>query len=333
MKGIDSIIVRGLAVSCRLTVSCLLLFSIPKRSMAAEPALIYATGFEVSEGFDPRFTLIGQSDWVGFGSGGNGMVTNFFPGLGQQAYIGFTAPSDREESLNVWRPINLAPIPASQNLITFSVLMQIVDSKNGQFDDFRWSVYNTNGARLFSLDFDNSALLISYGLDDTAGFVNTGLAFDNQGFYELEIRMNFARNRWTATLNDFVIVNSKPITTTGAALNLGDIDAVWSIHRPGSPGDNYMIFDNYTIRAESGASIPPRIEMSRFQANGQFGFRVFGEEGLNYAIEATSNLTDWQVIRVVTAPKDGVFEFQDPDSTKISNRIYRVRQQQAGSER
>lgn len=301
----------------------------PHTVSAAEPAVIYFTGFEVSEGFDPRFTLIGQKDWVGFGSGGNGLVTNFFPGLGQQAYVGFTPPSEREETLNVWRPVDLAPIPTNQTLITFSVLMQIVDSRNGQFDDFRWSVYNTNGARLFSVDFDNSALLISYGLDDTAGFVQTGLAFDNQGFYELTIKMNFARNVWSAMLNDFVIVNSKPMTTTGAALNLGDIDAVWSIHRPGSPGDNYMIFDNYTILAESSASIAPRIEMSRFQANGQFGFRVFGEQGLNYAVEASENMKDWQIIKVVTAPAGGVFEFQDPDSTRIATRMYRVRHQLA----
>ena len=34
--------------------------------------------------------------------------------------------------------------------------------------------------------------------------------------------MDFRRNLWTAYLSDVVIVNSRPITTSGAALNLGD---------------------------------------------------------------------------------------------------------------
>ena len=77
--------------------------------------------------------------------------------------------------------------------------MQIADSTNGQCDDFRWSVYNTNGARLFTLDFDNSSFRSR--TDSTiAPFVPTGLKFDNEGFYDLAISMNFGGNLWSATL-------------------------------------------------------------------------------------------------------------------------------------
>lgn len=293
---------------------------------AAAPEVIYRTGFEFEEGYDPQFTLAGQNGWLSFGSGGNGLVTNFFEGFGQQAYVGFAPPQNNEDLLSVWRPIDLAPIPPDQTLITFSVLMQIDDSENGQFDDFRWSVYNTNEARLFTIDFDNAALLISYGLDDDKGFVATGLAFDNQGTYELKVTMNFARNLWSASLNDVVIVNSKPITTTGAALNLGDIDAVWAIRRPGSPGDNFMLFDNYTITGAPGDSIPPRLEQQRLE-DGQFILWVFGEPGSNYAIEASTNLTDWQTIQVITAPSGGVFEVRDPAAADHGHRFYRARLQ------
>jgi hypothetical protein len=286
--------------------------------------VIHSTGFEAEEGYDAQFQLIGQNNWIGFGSGGNGLLANFFEGLGQQAYIGFAPPAPKDEVFNVWRPIGLPAIPSNQPIVKFSVLMQIMDSTNGQYDDFRWSVYNTNGARLFTLDFDNSALQISYGLDDDAGFVPTGLGFDNEGSYELALTMNFARNFWSASLNDSVIVNSKPITTTNAALNLGDIDAVWSIRKMGAAGNNFMVFDNYRITAESSRSIPPRVLPLGLSTSGQFQLRVFGEAGLNYVIEASANLAQWEPIKIISAPAGGAFDFQDPDAARLGHRFYRA---------
>lgn len=285
---------------------------------------VYSTGFEVAEGYDAEFQLVGQNSWIGFGSGGNGIITNFFEGYGQQAYIGFAPPAPKDEVFNVWRPIGLAPIHPSQPIVKFKVLMQIMDSTNGQYDDFRWSVYNTNGARLFTLDFDNSSLLISYGLDDDTGFVPTGVAFDNEGYYDLELTMNFARNLWSASLNDTIVVNSKPLTTTNAVLNFGDVDAVWSIRKAAAPGNNFMIFDNFTITTEGAPSIAPKLVPLGIAANGQFQFRVFGEQGLNYVIEASPNLAQWDAIKVINAPTGGVFDFQDPDSARLGYRFYRA---------
>lgn len=301
----------------------------PKGGLQAQPRpsygdTVYSTGFEVAEGYDPGLELVGQNNWIGFGSGGNGILTNFFEGYGQQAYIGFAPPAPKDEVLNVWRPIGLAPINPGQPIVKFTVMMQIVDSTNGQYDDFRWSVYNTNGARLFTLDFDNSSLQISYGLDNNAGFVPTGLAFDNEGYYELKVSMNFARNLWTATLNDTILVNSKEITTTNAVLNFGDVDAVWAIRKAGAAGNNFMIFDNFVITTEGAPSIPPKVLPLGLAANGQFQMRVFGEPGLNYVIEASSNLAQWEAIKIISAPAGGVFDFQDPDATRLGHRFYRA---------
>lgn len=287
-------------------------------------AVLFSTGFETSEGYDFRMPLGGQNWWVNLGSGGNGVITNFFAGLGQAAYVGFFPPTQREETLHVLRPIDFAPIPANRPLLTFRVVMQLVDSTNGQFDDFRWSVYNTNGTRLFSLDFENSSLGINYGLDDSAGFVPTGLGFDNDGSYDLEVTMNFAHNLWSASLNDYILINSKPISTAGSPLNLGDIDAVWVIRNPASPGDNFMAFDNYSIIAEDKASIPAKLIPLGVSTNRQFSLRVFGEQGLNYVIEASTDLVKWDPIKVITAPGGGVFDFQDLDATRFPNRCYRA---------
>jgi hypothetical protein len=300
--------------------------ALPVRAASAEPPIIYYTGFERSEGFDSKVSLIGQDQWIGFGSGGNGILTNSFNGDGQSAYIGFAPPEGTGDQLNVLRPLKLAPISTNRTLVTFAVLMQIVDSTNNEFDDFRWSVYNTNEARLFTLDFDNASRNISYGLDDNKGFVPTGSAFDTDGFYELIIQMNFARNLWSASLNGAVIVNSKPITTRGEALNVADIDAVWSIHNPSAPGNNYMIFDDYLVTAEGTASIPPVLEHKGFSSNRMFQLRIYGEQGLTYLIEASTDLRQWQTIREFTAPLGGIFDFVDPSSSRSASRFYRTRQ-------
>lgn len=298
--------------------------------LAIAQTTVYSTGFERSEGYDPEITLIGQGGWVGYGTGGNGILTNFLEGLGQQAYIGYTPPEDTNSNFfSVFRPVNVAPIPAGHPVIKFSVIMQIVDSSTptAPRDDFRWSVYNTNGMRLFSLDFDNHALAVSYLLDNDAGFVEIG-PFDNFGYYDLAIYMNFARNLWSATLNDVPIVTAQPITTQNAPLNLGDIDAVWSLRDPAAPGDNYLLFDEYTVTIEPGTAIPSRVEFLGFDSSRQSQIRLYGEPGLAYRLETSSDFKVWTELLTFTAPSSGILDVRDAAAPNNSFRFYRARQVQ-----
>jgi hypothetical protein len=290
------------------------------------PRMIYSTGFEVSEGYNPNLTLVGQNGWVSDESGSNGLLTNFFEGYGQQAFLGFSPPDGTNATMNVWRPIHYVPAGTNAVLVNFSVLMAIMDSTNGVYDDFRWSVYNTNsagGSRLFTLDFDNDTFLVSYALDDGIGFVSTGTTFTNASLYAVVIRMDFERNLWSATINDMTVVNAKPITTTGAALNLGDVDAVWALHTPGNPGNNYLVFDNYRITAEEGTSIPASLETVARLANGQFLVRIFGEPNTSYAVESSTNLVSWTPRTTLTA-SDGVMDFLDTNAPASSRTFYRA---------
>lgn len=291
----------------------------------AAPVVVFQTGFEIAEGYQEGI-LSGQQGWVAYGTGGNGVVAGFFAGSAQQAYVGFNPPTVAEDLLNVWKPIDYAPLAVGRPIVRFSVRMEIVDSTNGEYDNFRWSAYNTNGARLFSLDFDNYFGTISYGLDDTNGLVETGFDFSNDGGYDLVITMNFAQNRWTAELNDTVVVNAKPITTTGAALNFGDMDAVWAIFNPAAPGDNFMVFDDYLVTADTVTAIPPRLEPVTRLNDGRFLLRINGEPGMNYAIETSANLGSWVHLTTRTAPTPGgVFEFLDETAGQSDVRFYRVR--------
>ena len=282
---------------------------------ASAATLIYRTTFESFEGYNANFTLSGQNNWIHFGTGGNGLVTDFIPGAGQSAYIGFSAPTGVDEFLNVWRPVNLAPVPTNLSVVTFSVTMRVIDSSNGRRDDFRWSLYNTNGARLFSLDFDNVTTGINYGLDNGAGFVATGYQFTRSAVHELAITMNFPRNRWQAALDGTVLTAPLPITTTNAARNLGDIDAVWAIRTPGSAGNNYLVFDNYQIAGEPRITTPTLFSPVR-QSDGQLRFRVQAEQATRNAIEVSPNLTQWTAVATNSAP-DGAFDVLDGDRKSV----------------
>lgn len=288
-------------------------------------SVLFSTGFELDEEYEAGIQLSSQNGWLSYGSGGNGVVTNFFEGYGQQGYVGFNPPAPKDNFLNLWNPIGLATVSSNEPIVRFYVLMQIADSTNGQYDDFRWSVYNTDQHRLFSLDFDNSTLEISYGLDDEMGFVPSGLSFDNDGFYDLVVTMDFAQNTWSALMNDVSLVTSQPITTTGATLNIGDIDAVWAIRKQGFPGDNYMLFDEYEIISSSRGAMQPRLEHLGF-FDGVSWVRLYGEEGVNYTIEWSSNLTDWEPLFEVLGPVGGVLDLEDPDAKLFTHGFYRVRQ-------
>src|SRR6185503_12832985 len=203
----------------------------------AQVSNIYSTGFELSEGFDFRYTVMGQGGWTGTdpSGSGNGIVKDYFansnslhqPYGRQQAYIGFFPLADTNGTLNVWRPLNFNPVAAAMPIVTFSVTMSVYDSfAVTNRDCFRWSIYNTNngGERLFTLDFDNTTTEINYELDDQE-FVFTDSLFENGdengGEYDLVVIMNFADNLWSAWLNDVELVDRKQMTTKGSVLNLG----------------------------------------------------------------------------------------------------------------
>ncbi|MBI5383524.1 MAG: immunoglobulin domain-containing protein [Verrucomicrobia bacterium] len=241
-----------------VSLCCLLL----SRVASAQVTTVYATGFEASEGFSQQTFLIGQAGWLGEGTGGNGILDQFILDQGQQAFLGFALPSDPNEELSgVWYPLNRASIPAN-NLVRFSVLMEVVDSTNGEFDEFRWSVFAANGTRLFSLDFDNYDLGIYYLQQNSNTLVFTGSSFANSFPYSLTLLMDYSRNRWSATLDNMfdgthsLLVTNLAIATSGSPQGLGDIDALWLWEY----GDNYLLFDNYRVTIENpAANSAPRI--------------------------------------------------------------------------
>ena len=223
---------------------------------------LYTTSFETSEGYSSSGALAGQKGWIRDGTGGTGFKSNFLSGQPLSAYLGYTAPTSGTVT-SVWQPINHTPAPGE--VVTFSVLMQVRDSTLPRRDTFRWSVRNVAQAPLFSIEFNNANRTIHYVLDDGSSYVNSaGFTYGKNTTYTLTVTIDFFHNLWSATLGSTVLATGQPITTLGASLDLGDIDAVWMVQNPVA-GNNYLVFDNNTITA----NIPQfSIDASASPANG-----------------------------------------------------------------
>jgi hypothetical protein len=280
---------------------------------------LYSTGFEKNESYDARYELAGQKGWFRYpdSDGGNGIITNFYGSWA--GYVGLFSLQPAADFMSVWQPINFTAPTNNDYQVRFTVVMAVFDSTTTNRDDFYWSVYNRDGTRLFTLDFDNKDLGIYYLLDDNA-WVDTGWSFENDVAYDLEIIMNFASNRWSAVLGWVEIVANERITTTNAARNLGDVDAVWAIAVRNRPGDNFMVFDDYRVRGE----LLPRLQPVGRQPNGQFTLRVRGLNGARYAVEGSTNLANWTPLRTNTIA-NGFFDFTDIGSSPLDRRVYRAR--------
>ncbi|MCX7868112.1 hypothetical protein [Limisphaera sp. VF-2] len=289
---------------------------------------LYFTRFEASEGYDTAYTLVGQAGWLGEGTGGNGLVNGFFPGEGQQAYLGYWPPLETNESQTaVWQPLRFDPVRSGLPLVQFSVLMSIEDSSatNAQYDNFQWQVYNLRTNRLLTIDFDNYFQDISYRLDGTSAWVTTSVKFTNGVPELLVLNMDFAANRWSATFGGRLIATNQPLTTTGAELTLGEIDAVWVYYDPAKPGDNYMLFDNYRVAAAPPA-VAPRLLLLERTPRGHVWLRVQGQPSARYVIEAAPALpaATWTPLRTNSSP-DGLFDWVDTTASNAPARFYRAR--------
>jgi hypothetical protein len=294
---------------------------------AASGVEIFATGFEPPE-YEVGFTLADQEEWLGDAAGGNQVFEGYFPDLGQHGLVGFSQPEGGVSSVSVWRPLNVNPVAAGNPVVTFSVVMAIADSENGSLrDSFRWSVYNTNAqpTRLFSLDFDNATTNVAYLLDEAGGeFVPTPFFFERDGLYELTIVMDFEKNHWSARLNDETVVDHQPITTVGAGLHLGDIDAVW-VRGAGNAnfGDNFMVFDDYSVVMAQAAS--PWIRLVERREDGAIVVEVEGEEGQNVAVDFSDDLVGWNEATAGVLPASRLLTFVDQTASGEPRRFYRGR--------
>ncbi|MDB6128984.1 MAG: hypothetical protein JWM04_91 [Verrucomicrobiales bacterium] len=218
---------------------------------AAGSGTFYETDFQ---GFTPGIDNIEDTEgWLGDGvtSGVSGII-NGFPEFGQAGYLGFGIP--RNQVISLYRSININPINQGTPFIVFSVDMEVVNSNNGHFDQFGFAIYNQNVDVLGSVIFDNSTRHILHF--DGNSTHDTGHFFTNNVHYQLTVIMNFANRTWSGSMDGTKIFNNVAFNLPGFDMDLADIDPQWTVKSLATPGNNYLLFDNFSIVGSATASGP-----------------------------------------------------------------------------
>ncbi len=322
MRGVT----RRTIAACWLAVS----LGLANATALGQARTVYYSGFEPGQDYDMEYPIIDHDGWQGEGTGGNGLVEDNFEGLGQQGYIGYWPPlEDSEGYTSLWRSVE--GIGQEETRITVTMLMKIADSTNDQRDDFRWSLYNDNLRRLMTLDFDNETGNINYALDDDI-FFSTGYKFKHEAIYDLKFVLDFAANTWTVSIGGegqgvVLFINAKKLTTTGLNLTFGDLGPSWIIHNLEAPGDNYMVFDEYRITAETSdfaPKAPPTLAWGGWANDGRAMLQLGGNATSDYTVEVSDDLKTWTPLETAK-PGDTWKEIADAEAPDYEQRFYRAR--------
>jgi hypothetical protein len=180
---------------------------------------------------------------------------------------------------------------------------------------------------LVALEFPTGAgsQPIFFKLGD-GSYQNTGEFYDDTTPYKLTVTMDFALNRWSASLDSTVLVASQPITSTNYALTLGNVDADWVIGNASAPGNDFMVFDEYQVAAAPAPAVAPgpSLQLESWSAQSGTQLRLAGQPGINYALEASTDLHTWTQVASLSSP-NGVSEFTDTTASNLNLRFYRAR--------
>ncbi len=296
-------------------------------------SVILQTGFEPGEGFSVNSGIDGINGWQAFPSGfvypGQGIMSDSFtilgrPGHGQQAYVGKNWRGGERVS-RVLFPTFLDPPP--NTIIRATTLVSIMRSTNGSWDSFGFGFFNQDGNFLCNVLFDAITGFILYGSGETPDFNRSSAIFQRNRVHELEMTLDFASNRWSATLGTQTIVSNAPILGSDSTVeaNLGGFDAFWHILDTSSPGNNAMLFDDVLITQLGTAAPEMPAEFSARTISESLVFLSWQEDLMaeRYEIQRSPDgMSNWMTI--ANLAEDKSFHI-DPYLTSNTVYHYRIR--------
>ncbi len=234
-------------------------------TQAANASTVYATDFE---NFAPGTgQLVKQDQWnqISAPSSGNaqGILPQGLPGQGRAGYLGYGAPdfsATTSNSVYVFRPLNFDPVAEGAPLVQIRADINLIASTNGRNDAFRLSLYSRDGTLLGGFYFDTATRLVS--TSDGSTRTPSTFTFTANTRYTLLGTFNFATRRWTARINSTELVADSPFAVGATTADVGDFDFVWVIaNAQRAAGDNFIIFDNLAITADSVPTSVPVIQL------------------------------------------------------------------------
>ena len=270
-------------------------------------------------------------------------------GIGNAAYLGgdTSAIFSGGAAMFVRKTFNYVPVTAGNEVVTIRVLAGIKDSSGLTRDNFEFLVYNNNslggGAAgafpLAGIQFDNSRInpqttgpyqaVYRYGYDtasQTVRYVDTGVTFVYDTLQELEIRINFRTNLWSAWLDTIPLFTDITCYIGPYARNLGSLVVQCRASATFAPGSNYMLFDDLSVNADPPAAVTePDLT---FTAASGVRLSWFQEAGYRYEIRYADSPDFWKtgLAGASTTAADTGFtgHLTDPSAGTMARRFYQL---------
>ena len=263
----------------------------------------------------------------------HGIVDGYFGDNNRSASIGFNPPNGEPIISTVFRPLNVDPIELNQSFVNLSADVAIADSTNEFYDSFYLSIFNRDAQVLGSVLFDNT--IDSFGLwrYDGFEFEELGVLFNHGQLYHLDIRIDFANNLWSAYLDNMSIFTDVNFTegSDNVRRDLGDFAIEWEVSNLDSPGDNWMLIDNWEVSLHASAHSTPLLSETEIIAqiyirpNGSVRLRWQGQVNTAYIVDKSSDLVQWSETARVTTDDSAAGHYVDNAKNKPTMSFYRLR--------
>ena len=277
-------------------------------AIAAPADVLYETGFEdFTPGAD---TLAGTEGWLSTRNDErlHGIDDEIIPGIGKSAYLGFYPPASTQvQTVSVFRPINFDGIAEGRPLIEFEALIAIAASQDDETtpltdesnrqDRFLITVYNIEGHQLASIIYDNRTFTFGLYRNNGSNSFDTGFEFVIEEPQFLYFSIDLENNTWSATLDGAPLFTDALFNSTGRTLNIGTIAAEWNLTNRFAPGNNWMLFDDWFISAQSRTPTtmtePFLISKIERTADNKTEFTFPADAGCTYTLQYSSDMKNW----------------------------------------
>ncbi|MGK0184521.1 MAG: hypothetical protein ACI9R3_000293 [Verrucomicrobiales bacterium] len=283
-------------------------------------AVLYTTSFDDFEVGADQLAQVGGWRASGRGQGLHGIDKDAIPGLGKSGFLGRSSPAADTSFVSVWRPLNYSPLAQEMPIIEFFAIVGVADSTNGARDNFYITLYDSGNQLLGAINFDNTNERYGIWRYDGQNYHRASGAFFRGKVHELYLRINFATGKWSAELDNLPLFRDAPIDFTGKTRTLGSFAAEWEISDAANPGNNWFLFDEWTIE---GSPLPGLTAAFRAEPDFLNVRWNSAETGYAYRVQNSANLADWETIETITPIQRGESRLQIQPSERSG--FYRVK--------
>ncbi|CAN5367429.1 hypothetical protein BH23VER1_BH23VER1_03660 [soil metagenome] len=294
-------------------------------ALAAESTrLLYGTDFENFTVGDDQ--LVGFDGWEGdnIGERVHGIDQSIVTGLGKTAFLGFSPPSDH--FVRVFRPVDYDPVAEGTPVVEFFALVGIQESTAGGDDYFYLTVLNSERQALAAIRFQAGPSGIQ-----TWRFDGEVMHPEIGGFIPGEVapvlaQIDFAENRWSVQWDGVPLIDNAPFTALSTTRDLGAMAAEWQLADPANPGNNWLLFDQWSIEAV----LPAALVLTHAGPNpdGTYSISWSGPPGATFVVEYSPDLLSWHDDlpgAVIDSSNGGPLTFTDATTTnEAGQRFYRI---------